>query len=69
MNTHESAKDFVGKLEAGAFDGKFSIELKRLSHEELAEVERILIDRMKSKACSAQGSPGPQAAFAFSTRI
>jgi len=58
MNAHESAKDFVGKMEAGAFAGNFSSELKRLSHEELAEVERVLIDRMKSKACSAQGSPG-----------
>ena len=48
MNAHESAKDFVGKMEAGAFDGKLSSELSRLSHEELAEVERILIDRMKS---------------------
>jgi len=57
MNAHESAKDFVGKMESGAFDGKFSSELSRLSHEELAEVERILIDRMKSNACSAQGSP------------
>ena len=57
MNAHESAKDFVGKMEAGAFDGKFSSELSRLSHEELAEVERILIDRLKSLPSEAEGSP------------
>ena len=57
MNAHESAKDFVGKMESGAFDGKFSTELSRLSHEELAEVERILIERIKSQPRLAEGSP------------
>ena len=57
MNAHESAKDFVGKLEAGTFNNTLSTELSTLSHEELAEVERILIDKMKSKACVAGGSP------------
>ena len=57
MKALESAKDFVTKMKAGAFNGTLSIELSTLSHEELAEVERILIDRMKSKACLAEGSP------------
>lgn len=65
MNAHESAKEFVNKMEAGVFDGKFSSELKRLSHEELAEVERILIDRMKSKACSAQPGREPRSPSAL----
>jgi hypothetical protein len=49
MKALESAKDFVTKMKAGAFNGTLSIELSTLSHEELAEVERILIDRMKSR--------------------
>jgi len=56
MNAHESANDFVGKMEAGACDGTLSSELSRLSHEELAEVERILIDRLKSLQSEAEGS-------------
>ncbi len=48
MKALESAKDFVAKMRAGAFNGTLSIESSTLSHKELAEVERILIDRMKS---------------------
>ena len=61
---HESAKDFVTKMGAGAFQGKLSGELSRLSREELAEIERILIDRLKSSPSKADGSPA-----ALSTRL
>ena len=57
MNPLESAKDFVTKMEAGAFNSTLSSELSTLSHEELAEVERILIDRIKSQPRLAEGSP------------
>ena len=39
-------------MEGGTLDGKLSIELARLSYDELAEVERILINTMKSRTAS-----------------
>lgn len=52
MKDHNSANEFVTKMENGALDGKLSSELARLSYDELAEVERILIDTMKSRTRS-----------------
>ena len=52
MKDHNSANKFVTKMESGALDGKVSGELGRLSYDELAEVERILIDTMKSRTSS-----------------
>ena len=52
MKDHNSANEFVTKMEGGALDGKLSSELDRLSYDELAEVKRILIDTMKSRTTS-----------------
>jgi hypothetical protein len=52
MKDHNSANEFVTKIQGGALDGKLSNELGRLSYDELAEVERILINTMKSRTAS-----------------
>jgi hypothetical protein len=56
MKSVENAVDFVTKMEAGAFDGSLSSELRKLSHEELLQVERILIDRIKCWRRSGLGA-------------
>lgn len=44
-NEYTSPQDFLKKMDAGDFDGDLLNEIKKLSHEHLEEVVKILMDR------------------------
>lgn len=46
---YRSAQDFLNKMNQGLFDGRLSVELKKLSREQLEEVAEALSVRSQSK--------------------
>ena len=46
------AREFIDRMDTGTFDGKVSVEAKKLSLEELALVARLLELRVKGRVQS-----------------
>jgi hypothetical protein len=47
-NHHDSAEEFLNKMDLGLFDGKFNEEIRKLSRTQLEEVAEILNKRSVS---------------------
>ena len=46
-NPYKSPREFLAKMDLGLLKGSFADEIKNLSHEQLEEVERLLILRTR----------------------